>query len=43
LAEGQAALRCMWTGADEGWSVLQRETKIGQPVEPELLNGSRFD
>jgi hypothetical protein len=38
LAEGQAALRCMWTDADDGWSVLQRETKIGEPVEPALLN-----
>jgi hypothetical protein len=38
LAEGQAALRCMWTDAGEGWSVLQRETKIGQLVEPSLLN-----
>jgi hypothetical protein len=38
LAEGQAALRCMWTDGDGTWSVLQRETKIGQPVEPTLLN-----
>jgi hypothetical protein len=38
LAEGQAALRCMWTDGDGAWSVLQRATKIGQPVEPTLLN-----
>jgi hypothetical protein len=27
----------MWTDADEGWSALRRQTKIGYLVEPALM------